>query len=416
MTGLGPEPGHVESGQVEIAQRNDRLRSWLDEHGAELVAFRRNLHAHPELSRQEFATTDLVAERLELAGLAVRRMSVGTGLIADLVQGDGPTIVLRADLDALAMDDDKDVPYASMVPGVAHACGHDVHTSVVLGAALHLAHHPSGVRGNVRFVFQPAEEQVPGGALDVLADGALDGARAVVALHCEPKLDAGVIAVRDGAITSAADSVTITLRGPGGHTARPELTVDIVAVAADLVVELPRRVRAAVDGLGEVKLVFGAVHAGDAGNVIPTHATLRASVRTPSLEMWEQLPRVVTEAIDELVGPSGAAHDITYIHGVPPVVNDVEVTELVRSAARLAPSPMTVVEAPRSWGGDDFAWLTRAVPGSYVRLGVHDAQWGRTRLDLHAGLFDVDEQAIGVGVELLVGTVHQFFDRGEHLA
>jgi amidohydrolase len=410
MTGLGHEPG-----LAEIARRNDQLRSWLDEHGAELVAFRRNLHAHPELSRQEFATTDLVAERLELAGLAVRRMSTGTGLIADLVHGDGPTIVLRADLDALAMDDEKQVPYASQVPGVAHACGHDVHTAVVLGVALHLAHHPSDVKGNVRFVFQPAEEQVPGGALDVLADGALDGAEAVVALHCEPKLDAGVIAVRDGAITSAADSVTITLRGPGGHTARPELTVDIIAVAADLVAELPRRVRAAVDGHGEVKLVFGAVHAGDASNVIPTHAMLRASVRTPSVEVWEQLPRVVTEAIDALVAPSGATHEIAYVHGVPPVVNDVAVTDLVRSAAHHAPSSLTVVEAPRSWGGDDFAWLTRTVPGSYVRLGVHDARWGPTRLDLHAGLFDVDEQAIGVGVELLVGTVHQFFDRTEHL-
>jgi amidohydrolase len=410
MTGLGHQPG-----PVDIAGRNTRLQTWLHEHGAELIAFRRNLHAHPELSRQEFATTDLVSERLELAGLAVTRMSSGTGLIADLVHGDGPTVVLRADLDALAMHDEKDVPYASQVPGVAHACGHDVHTAVVLGAALHLAHHPDEVRGTVRFVFQPAEEQVPGGALDVLADGALDGAGAVVALHCEPKLDAGVIAVRDGAITSAADSVTVTLRGPGGHTARPELTVDVVAAAALLVVELPHRVRAAVEHLGEVKVVFGAVHAGDASNVIPTHAVLRASVRTPSIEAWEQLPRVVTEAIEAIVGPSGAGHEIEYVHGVPPVVNDVAITQLVRSAAHSAPSSMTVVEAPRSWGGDDFAWLTRVVPGSYVRLGVHDPGWGPTRLDLHAGHFDVDEQAIGIGVELLVGTVHQFFDRAEHL-
>lgn len=397
--------------RIQVAERADRLRSWLDEHRAELVAFRRHLHAHPELSRQEFASTELVAERLELAGLRVQRMSVGTGVVADLVRGDGPMIVLRADLDALAMADEKDVPYASKVPGVAHACGHDVHTSVVLGAALQLAHDPASISGTVRFVFQPAEEQVPGGALDVLADGVLDGADAVVALHCEPKLDAGIIAVRDGPITSAADSVSIHLHGPGGHTARPELTVDLVSVAARLVSELPDRVAGAVADLGEIKLVFGAVLAGDAANVIPTHAELRASVRTPSLEVWERLPEVVAAEVAAIVEPSGASHELTYVHGVPPVVNDIGINELVRSAAAAAPSPLTVVEAPRSWGGDDFAWLTRATPGSYVRLGVHDPDWGATRLDLHAGLFDVDERAIGIGVEVLVGTVHGFFDR-----
>lgn len=406
MTGL-----RHDAGPAEVVRRTDSLRAWLAEHHEELVAFRRNLHAHPELSRQEYATTDLVAERLELAGLEVRRMSAGTGLIAELAGGDGPTIALRADLDALAMSDEKDVPYASQVPGVAHACGHDVHTSAVLGAALHLAHHRHLVRGRVRFVFQPAEEQVPGGALDVLADGALDDVDAVIALHCEPKLDAGVIAVRNGPITSAADSVEITVLGPGGHTARPELTIDMIAVVARLISELPERVMAAVEHLGETKVVFGAVHAGDAGNVIPTHAVVRASVRTPSLDVWEALPRAVSDAIGAILDPTGATFDIAYIHGVPPVVNDVGVTDLVRAAAERAPTPITVVEAPRSWGGDDFAWLTRAAPGTYVRLGVHDVRWGGARLDLHAGHFDVDERAIGHGVQILVGTVHEFFDR-----
>jgi amidohydrolase len=389
----------------------DLVGSWLHEHEDELIAFRRNLHAHPELSRREHGTTELVAERLALAGLAVRTMSSGTGVVADLVVGDGPTIALRADLDALAMDDEKDVPYRSQVPGVAHACGHDVHTSVVLGAALHLAHHREHVAGRVRFIFQPAEEEVPGGALDVLADGGLDGVDAVVGLHCEPKLDAGVIAVRDGPITSAADGVTIVLAGPGGHTARPELTVDMISVVAAVVSELPERVARAVGELGEVKVVFGAVHAGDAANVIPTHAQLRASVRTPSLDVWEQLPSVVADAVEAIVGPTGADHHLTYVHGVPPVVNDPAVTELVRAAAGATASPLVVVEAPRSWGGDDFAWLTRVVPGTYLRLGVHDVRWGAVRLDLHAGHFDVDERAIGYGVQLLVSTVREFFDR-----
>lgn len=414
-----PDPG-VSVPTESRDHRSEGLRRWLDEHEAELVAFRRNLHAHPELSRQEFATTDLVGERLQLAGLRVTRLASGAGLIADLGDDDGPTIAVRADLDALAMDDDKTVPYASQVPGVAHACGHDVHTAVVLGAALHLSSAAVEPAGRVRFIFQSAEEQVPGGALDVLAEGGLDAVDAIVALHCEPKLDAGVIAVRDGAITSAADSVRISLAGPGGHTARPELTVDLISVAARVIAELPSQVASRLRSLGRghpgtdpadglVKIVFGAVHAGDAANVIPTHAELRASVRTPSLEVWEVLPELVPEVVADLV--DGVEHQVEYVHGVPPVVNAPEVNALVRRAAAAGPSPVAVVEAPRSWGGDDFAWLARAVPGAYVRLGVHDPAWGAERLDLHAGRFDVDERAIAVGVQVLVGAVHAFFDR-----
>jgi amidohydrolase len=192
---------------------------------------RRNLHAHPELSGQERATTDLVHERLELAGLDPRRLTVGTGLVCDIVP-DGadisPTgtfdggLALRADLDALAMADEKDVAYRSQVDGVSHACGHDVHTTVVLGTALYFAHHRDALAGPLRFIFQPAEERVPGGALDVLTDDGLGGVAAIVGLHCEPKLDVGTIGLKPGAISSAADMAVITLSGPGGHTARPE--------------------------------------------------------------------------------------------------------------------------------------------------------------------------------------------------
>jgi amidohydrolase len=222
------------------------LDTWLDAHGQGLIALRRNMHAHPELSGSEHATTELVEERLVLAGLAPRRLAVGTGLVCDLVPPRGPDgrapIVLRADLDALAMPDEKDVSYASQHPGVSHACGHDVHTTVVLGAALYFAHHPDELPGPVRVLFQPAEERVPGGALDAIADGAIDGAAAIVGVHCEPKLDVGTIGLRTGPISSAADMAVITLTGQGGHTARPELTVDLVDVAARVVADLPRRV------------------------------------------------------------------------------------------------------------------------------------------------------------------------------
>ncbi len=381
-------------------------RRWTEEEHRHLVEFRRDLHAHPELSGHEFRTTNVVERVLLDAGYQVRRLSVGTGLVADSPVIDGPRRAIRADLDALAMHDLKRVSYRSTVEGVAHACGHDLHTTAAVGAALFFARHPEVATTPLRFIFQPAEERVPGGALDVLADGALDGVTSVIGLHCEPKLDYGTIGLRAGAITSAADMITIDLGGPGGHTARPELTVDLVSVGARIVNELPGLVAEEVarrtPGGAEVKLVFGAFRAGDAANVIPTSLELRASVRTPSLDAWEILESIVTGAVDRILDGTGATRDIEYVHGVPPTINDDVVVERFRQAAE-AMGDVVIVEATQSWGGDDFAWLTREVPGAYLRLGVH--REGTPRLDLHAGLFDVDERAISLGTRLLINAV-----------
>ena len=394
---------------------------WLDEHGEGLIALRRNLHAHPELSGEERATTDLVHERLELAGLEPRRLASGTGLVCDLVPDEASPqhtgtsdgrLALRADLDALAMPDEKDVAYRSQVPGVSHACGHDVHTTIVLGTALYFAHHRDRLRGPLRFIFQPAEERVPGGALDVLADDGLERVEAIVGLHCEPKLDVGTIGIKPGPISSAADMAVITLSGPGGHTARPELTVDLISLAARLIADLPGRVSARVahldtDHSSLVKLVFGSVRAGDAANVIPTQCTLKASIRTPSLPVWDELPAVVEQELRAIVHGSGAGLEIDYTHGVPPVVNNPGLTAIVSEAASGEFGPDAIGSVLQSWGGDDFAWFTREVAGTYVRLGVRDPL-GPT-LDLHAGHFDVDERAIAVGVRLLAATVERYF-------
>ncbi len=307
------------------------------------------------------------------------------------------------------MEDEKDVPYRSQVAGVAHACGHDVHTTIALGAALFLAHHPEDLPGRLRFVFQPAEERVPGGALDVLADGCLDGADAILGFHCDPKLDVGSVGLKQGPISSAADMVRISLSGPGGHTARPEQTVDMVSLAARVITELPRRVAQASGDPGQVKFVFGAVHAGDASNVIPSHCVLAASVRTPLPEVWRDLPAVVERELSDLLSGTGAEHELEYTSGVPPVVNDPAVTDTVARAAERVLGQGSVATAVQSWGGDDFAWLVHEVPGTYVRLGVHDPDSGGPRLDLHAGHFDVDERSIAVGIRLAIEVMREFF-------
>jgi amidohydrolase len=381
------------------------LDEWLAVREQELVAFRRHLHTHPEPSGEEHATTELVGERLRVAGLEARTLSSGTGLICDV--GPSPRVVLRADIDALAMPDDKDVPYRSQRPGVAHACGHDVHTAVVLGAGLYLADRwPDAGRG-LRLVFQPAEERLPGGALDVLADGGLDGVDRAFGLHCDPKLAVGRVGLRVGPLTSAADMIEIRLMGPGGHTARPDETVDLVALAARVVTELPGCVGRRLGAEAPLRLVFGALHTGDAPNVIPAHAELRASVRTPLTTLWDELPEIVAQELRALAQPSGASCELGYVRGVPPVVNDADAIAEVRAGVIRTLGEAAVTEAVQSWGGDDFAWYSREVPSAYVRLGTHDPDSGRAPLDLHAGLFDVDERAIAVGVRVLVAAVEQ---------
>lgn len=382
-----------------------RLDEWLTAHGEELVAFRRHLHTYPERSGEEHATTELIAERLRVAGLSSRVLTSGTGLLCDV--GPTPMVALRADIDVLAMEDAKDVSYRSQHPGVAHSCGHDVHTAVTLGAGLYLAHHwPAGAPG-LRLIFQPAEEQVPGGALDVLADGGLDGVERLFGLHCDPKLELGQVGLRSGAITSAADMAVIVLSAPGGHTARPDATVDMVGLAARVVSELLGRVHARLGPEAPVRLVFGALHAGDAPNVIPAHAELRASIRTPLTTVWDELPAVVEAELFDLVDGSGATVSLDYTRGVPPVINDPVAIDEVRQGVVAVLGEPAVAGTIQSWGGDDFAWFSRRVPSAYVRLGTHDPADLGPRLDLHAGHFDVDERAIAVGVRVLVAAVEQ---------
>ena len=325
----------------------------------------------------------------------------GTGVVCDVGQGDGaPRVALRGDIDALAMDDDKDVPYRSKRDGLSHACGHDVHTVVVLGAGLALAAHLADDR--VRLIFEPSEEAVPGGAVEVIGTGELDGIDSVFGLHCDPKLDVGSVGVRTGALTSAADQVEIHLHGPGGHTARPHLTVDLVDVAAQVVRGLPARV-AQLAAPDDVLVVFGAVAAGEAPNVIPTRAVLRGSLRTPDHQVWDRAQALVTRALEELVDPTGATWELRYRRGVPPVVNHERETAILADAARRVLGAESVVTSPRSAGGDSFSWYLQRSGGTYARLGTHPPGVDE-RMDLHAGSFDVDERAIDVGVRVLVAT------------
>ncbi|WP_282700872.1 M20 family metallopeptidase [Streptomyces sp. CC219B] len=371
---------------------------------AELVAFRRDLHMHPELGNQEFRTTAAIKERLERAGLQPRVLAVGTGLVCDIGNWDDglPALALRADIDALPIPDAKtECPYRSTVPDRAHACGHDVHTTVVLGAGLVLAdlHRKGLLPRPVRLIFQPAEEVLPGGAADAIDCGVLEGVGRIVAVHCDPRVDAGRIGIREGAITSACDRLEIALDGPGGHTARPHLTTDLVTAVARVVTDVPALVARRVDTRSGLAVTWGRIESGHAPNVIPQHAELSGTVRCLDLAAWRQAPDIVVAAIDEVANLHRAKSEINYVRGVPPVVNDPDVTELLRDAMIARRGPASVEGTEQSLGGEDFSWYLEHVPGAMARLGVRPPG-ERTVRDLHQGDFDVDEHAITVGVEL----------------
>jgi len=390
------------SEQVDLDSRA-AIEEFLVDHGQRLVEVRRDLHAHPELSRDERRTTGLVADALSHVGLQPRLLPTGTGLICD-VGPDGPRVAVRADLDALPIQDTKTVGYRSQVDGVAHACGHDVHTTVVLGAGLALARMAS--RGQlthgVRLLFQPAEEIVPGGALDVIGAGGLDGINRIYTVHCDPTLDVGTIGLRVGPITAASDHLEVRLSGPGGHTARPHLTADLVTALGAVVTQVPALLARRVDPRAGVAFVWGQVEAGTAANAIPQAGLARGTVRVLSRETWTALPALVDDLIRAVAAPYGVGVEITHTRGVPPVVNDADA---VADVARVVASSVAgglVADSPQSLGGEDFAWYLEHVPGALARLGVR-TPGNSVPFDLHQPGFDVDERCISVGVRLVAG-------------
>ncbi|QFZ23278.1 amidohydrolase [Saccharothrix syringae] len=374
------------------------LDDWLKRNASEVVGWRRHIHANPELSRQEHATTRMIHDLLLSVGLKPRLMPTGTGLICDI--GSGPRCVaLRADLDALPLPEANDLPHRSTVENVSHACGHDGHTTVLLGAALALA-SATELPGRIRLIFQPAEEVMPGGALDVIAAGGLDGVERIFGLHCDPRLQVGRIGTRVGAITSASDMLELRLTSPGGHTSRPHLTADLVHALGTVITGLPVLLSRRVDPRSGTVLVWGAVHAGEAPNVVPRDGVLRGTLRTGTREVWTELEGLVHELVTALLAPTGVGFDLLHRRGVPPVVNDRDSTMLLRAGVEAALGEDALAGTEQSSAGEDFGWYLEQVPGSFGRLGVWPGHG--PKLDLHQSTFDLDERALLVGVRVLV--------------
>ncbi len=376
------------------------LDDWLTLNAPDVIAWYRHIHANPELSRREYNTTEMVAGLLSAAGLQPKVFDGGTGLICDIGEGDR-CVALRADMDALPLTELTGLPFASTVPGAAHACGHDGHTAMLLGAGLALASAPE-LPGRVRLVFQHAEEVMPGGALDVIAAGGLDGVQSIFGLHCDPRLQVGSVGTRVGAITSATDLLELRLTSPGGHTSRPHLTADLVHALGTVITGLPALLSRRIDPRSGTVLVWGAVHAGEAPNAVPQDGVLRGTLRTGDHEVWADLEPLVAGLVQSLLAPTGVGFELEHRRGVPPVVNDVESEAVLRAGVEAAVGEQAVTGTKQSSGGEDFGWYLENVPGSFARLGVWSGEG--TQPDLHQPTFQLDERALLVGVRVLTHT------------
>ncbi len=351
---------------------------------------RRMLHRHPEGAHEEHETTALIATALDENGITHRLRAPRTGLWVDI--GDRPTIGFRADLDALPINEPEGNDPISERPGWMHACGHDAHAAIAFGIAAVLDR--MDLTSSVRILFQPAEESFPGGAIELVEEGLVDGLRGLITFHIDPTLDTGRIGSRPGPITASADKFTIVLEGPGGHTARPHRTVDLIADAARLVHELPGWMRRTIDARSPMTIAFGSIHGGEVGNVIPTRVELEGTVRTLDGALWGMLPGLFDKAVGSLLAVSDATYALTYSQAIPPVVNDTAVVESAVSGIVGMLGPDAVVPTEASMGGEDFAHYLTRVPGALFRLGG-----GGSGGDLHSPSFHLDEAAIGFGIQ-----------------
>jgi amidohydrolase len=364
----------------------------------ELIQIRRHIHRHPELSGHEQQTAALVAGELRRWGWEVREGVGRTGVVAELGPVGAPLVALRADMDALPIEERTELPYASSRQGLMHACGHDIHTTVGLGVARLLAGVADRLTARVRLLFQPAEETAEGAAW-MRADGAMDGVRALFGVHVFPSLEVGTVGVRSGSLTAAAGELEVEVLGEGGHGARPHQSTDAIWIAARVVSGLQEAISRRLDPLHPVVVSFGLIEGGKAFNVIADHVRLLGTVRCLDLEVHAQLPGWIEDTVHALCQGHGGEARVHYRCISPPVHNDPELTQLVADAAvaLLGRSRVQWLEQP-SLGAEDFAQLLEGTRGTMFRLGVA-GPGGCT--PLHSNSFDPDEGCLEVGIKVL---------------
>ena len=393
-----------------IAPQSSSLRPAIRQLQSDLSVWRRALHQKPELGFQERLTATFIQQRLQSWGISYEAGIAETGIVA-VLQGEqpGPVLAIRADMDALPILEENQVPYRSQHDGVMHACGHDGHTAIALGTAYYLSQHPYTFRGTVKIIFQPAEEG-PGGAVPMIQAGVLEHPKvdAILGLHLWNNLPLGTVGVKSGHLMAAVELFDCEIKGKGGHGALPQQTIDAVVVAAQVVGALQTIVARSVDPLESSVVTVGSFHAGRAHNVIADTATLSGTVRYFNPALAELIPQRIEQIIAGVCQAHGASYDLDYRKLYPPVINDPMMAELVQSVAESAvETPAGVVPNCQTMGGEDISYFLQAVPGCYFFLGSANPDLG-LNFPHHHPRFDFDESALGMGVELFVRCIEKF--------
>ncbi|MFN8513836.1 MAG: amidohydrolase [Chloroflexia bacterium] len=377
--------------------------------GPQVVADRRYLHEHPELGMTEVNTARFVAARLTELGIPHQTGVATTGVLG-ILRGSQPgkTVLLRADMDALPIDELNDVPYKSQNPGLMHACGHDAHTAMLLGVARLLSERRNELRGVVKFAFQPAEENV-GGAEPMIAAGVMENPTvdAAFGIHIAQDLPVGTIGVIHGPMTAACDEAVITIRGVGAHGARPHRGVDPIVIAGQCIVALQTLVSREVNPLRQAVITVGSMHAGTVSNVIPETCELKATIRTFDEETRKLLARRIPALVEGIAAAMQGSADVDYEFGYPTLVNDRAMADLVRTVARDIVAPDKLLDIEPGMGAEDMSYFLQKAPGCFFRVGSRNEERGLI-YGHHHPRFDIDEDSLPVGVAALTAIALRF--------
>ena len=385
----------------------DLVSTWINNNKQLIIDFRRWLHKHPELGFEEEKTSNYLKEILSSKGYnIIQTPSMKTGFYCDYVGSDGPVLALRTDMDALAIDEKSDKEYKSINKGIMHACGHDVHMSIILSLAIYFMENKVPIKGTIRFLFQPAEEKAPGGALAMIDGGAIESVSHIFGSHVYPKMNANKVAIKYGPIAATVELIEITLNGMGGHTSRPNESVDLIWAQSQLVHVLEQTLNHSIDQQEPVVLAFGKIEGGSVHNVLPDTVKLYGTLRYLNPDLQETLHRKISESIKNVSSLSKADIEWVSDYACPGVVNDKMLVDIIsKSCIESIGEENTKVLDISSMGGEDFAYYLQKIPGAYFRIGSFD---GNTT-DIHTSDFDVDEQCIFTAIKVYASIVDNYF-------
>lgn len=379
----------------------------------EVVAIRRDLHMYPELSGKEERTSSIVSKYLDDLGLEIRRCKKNYGVIG-LLRGEktGPTVALRADMDALALEEKTGLPFSSKVDGVMHACGHDVHTAILMGTAAVLTAIRSELKGNALFLFQPSEEFFPGGALGMIDEGALDDPKpdAIFSLHTHP-VPVGRVCIIAGPIIGAVSTMSLRIFGRGGHFSKPHLAVDPIVAASHVVVALNSMMTRKVDPMDSAVLTFGMIQGGTRDNIIGDMVVLRGNIGSLDEGLCKSLMEELEKVVKGITEGMGATYKLRYIHGYPTTRNNPEMAEYVRNISSHVVGQQNVLSCTPVLGGEDFSFFLQRVPGAMFFLGTQNPEKEAVPIMNHDPRFNPDERAISIGMKVMAHLVLQYAAR-----